>query len=169
MGSELSKAFRALDGDPGVRAIVLTTREEVLLVRFEFPAGTRWALPGGGIEPGETPEDALNRELVEELGLRDIAIGPHVWNRLHIIPFLKGDWDGQREQFYVVEIDAAFDPQPMLTWEELNAEHVFEVRWWRIEEIAAATDLVFVPSSLASRLRELVDHGAPNPPVDVEI
>jgi 8-oxo-dGTP diphosphatase len=152
-----------------VRAIVLAPGERVLLVRFEFPNASRWALPGGGIDPGETVHDALRRELVEELGLRDVTIGPHVWNRLHIIPFVNGLFDGQREQVHLIEVDAEFEPRPVLTWEQLRAEYVYELRWWTVAEIEAADDVVFAPRDLARHLRELLLDGPPNPPVDVEV
>ena len=54
---------------PAARAIVLDPDDRILLVRFQFPHGTFWATPGGGIEPGETPEEAVRRELAEEAGL----------------------------------------------------------------------------------------------------
>lgn len=150
-----------------VRAVVLDPVDRVLLVRFEFPdAGTRWALPGGGLEPGESHHDALRRELAEEAGLDDIVIGPHIWTRLHIIPFINGRYDGQREQVYLARC-AAFEPRPQLTWEQLHSEYVFEVSWHRIDELAAIGHLA--PASLPHRLAELLRDGPPIEPVDVGV
>ena len=78
---------------PAARALVITPRHSTLLVRFEFPAGTRWALPGGGLEAGEDHVTALRRELAEEVGLHDPEIGPHIWTREHRIAFINGLWD----------------------------------------------------------------------------
>jgi 8-oxo-dGTP diphosphatase len=152
-----------------VRAIVRAPGPRVLLVRFEFPKGTRWALPGGGLDAGESHETALRRELVEELGLHGASIGPHVWSRVHIVPFIGDQFDGQRDQIHLVDVDDVFDPAPALTWDQLNAENVFELRWWHLDEIEAATDLQFVPATLGTLLRALGAEGPPNAPVDVPV
>jgi 8-oxo-dGTP diphosphatase len=148
-----------------VRALMIDAADHVLLVRFEFPAGTRWALPGGGIEPGESDLDALKRELEEEVGLDDAVIGPQIWHRLHIVPFINGQFDGQRERIYLIRCDA-FEPTPRLSWEQMNAEFVHELRWWTIDEIAAS-HVQFVPNDLPALLASLLRDGPPADPIDV--
>jgi 8-oxo-dGTP diphosphatase len=61
-----------------VAALILRDKEVFICQR---KAGTamalQWEFPGGKIEPGETPEQALRRELQEELGI-EAKIGPFI-------------------------------------------------------------------------------------------
>lgn len=154
-----------------VRALLVTPDAHVLLVRFEFPTRTVWALPGGGVEPGEDDLTALRRELVEEVGLHDPVVGAHVWNREHIIPFEDGTWDGQRDRFYLVEAAGRFQPAPVFTAEQLRTERLHELRWWHVDEIdrAATNGLTFAPRVLGGLLHQLVDDGPPVSPIDTGV
>jgi ADP-ribose pyrophosphatase YjhB (NUDIX family) len=165
-GSGVAPA-RPLRIRPATRALVIDQFEQVLLVRFEFEFGTRWALPGGGIDAGETVVEALRRELREEVGLVDPDIGPLLWNRVHHIPILGTDFEGQHEQVHLVRC-AHFTPAPMFSWEELNAERMFEIRWWTLAELATS-ETVLAPSNLAELAAAVVRDGPPETPWDAPV
>jgi 8-oxo-dGTP diphosphatase len=50
-------------------AVITDDRGRVLLLKHRFRPGSGWGIPGGYIDKGEQPEDALRRELREEAGL----------------------------------------------------------------------------------------------------
>ena len=147
-----------------VRGLVLDTQDRVLLVRFRFPKRDVWALPGGGVQPGEDDETALRRELLEEVGLTGVAIGPAVWHRTHVFPFLDGSYDGQTERVHLVRT-APFAPEPAMGWDELRAEYVVELRWWTLEELEVAGEL-FAPRRLPALVAEIARSGPPDTPFD---
>lgn len=56
---------------PSVAAVIKDERGRILLI--ERSDNGRWSLPAGGIDPGETPAQAIVREVQEETGLH---VGP---------------------------------------------------------------------------------------------
>jgi 8-oxo-dGTP diphosphatase len=67
-----------------VAAALIVRDREVLIGqrRADQPMGSLWEFPGGKIEPGESAQEALARELVEELGIR-AEVGPAVTRIRH--------------------------------------------------------------------------------------
>ena len=62
------------DLDGAIAAAVIVRDGTVLLIRRRQKEGTLlWALPSGGVEPGETAEQAAVRETREEVGLTVLA------------------------------------------------------------------------------------------------
>jgi TDG/mug DNA glycosylase family protein len=152
---------------PTVRAILLDDAERIYLHRFVSDADVgAWICPGGAIETGEEPEDALRRELEEEVGLSDAAIGPWVWRRTHIWFWPEFDFVCEsRERFAVVRANSsAVAPtgHDLVEGTAYREEH----RWWSIAELEESTDLV-APRDLGPKLRDLLEHGPPAELIDV--
>ena len=89
-----------------VSAVALIDKEGRVLLA-QRPEGKSlaglWEFPGGKVEPGETPEAALIRELKEELGidtwsscLAPLTFASHSYNDFHLLMplFACRRWDG---------------------------------------------------------------------------
>src|SRR5437667_10674010 len=82
----------------GVRAVVIDPAGRVFLVKHGYVAG--WHLPGGGVEPGETVQESLARELREEGNitleatpvLHGVYFNPVDFRRDHIAVFIVRDF-----------------------------------------------------------------------------
>jgi 8-oxo-dGTP diphosphatase len=83
----------------GVAAVVIEDDRVVLVRRGRPPAYGEWTLPGGAVESGETLEDAVIREVAEEIGLKvEVVEVVAVLDRIF--------WDQEGEvQYHYVLID----------------------------------------------------------------
>ena len=120
-----------------VAALMVRADEILCCQRTEHQAlPLKWEFPGGKIEGGETPEEALRRELDEELGIR-AEIGREIIRVLHT--YLNGNSVDLR--FYVV---ARFE-------NELQNRIFREVRWVKRIELAAL-DFLDADKELVARI-----------------
>ena len=59
------------------RSVAFVVRDgKILMERLTYGGRTFYSIPGGGIEDGETPEQAAIRELKEECGLDGVIVKP---------------------------------------------------------------------------------------------
>lgn len=149
-----------------VRALIVDSSDRVLLFRADLPERSPWwYAPGGGVEAGETDEDALVRELAEETGLVvDVAslLRP-VWTRDYIFRWQETD-ERHLERFFLIRIgEHAVDTSGL---DSDEAAIVREYRWWALADIASSTE-VFSPVRLAELLEPLLEGRLPQEPVQI--
>jgi 8-oxo-dGTP diphosphatase len=138
------------EGRPPVRVragAIVIAEDRLLLIEFVDEGGDRWyELPGGGVEPGESIEAAVVRELLEETGLAG-TIGPQVaevW------------MSGRHEHYFLMDVaDATLDGG---RYDNNGGRPA----WLPLDEVAAAR---LWPVRLRWRLAHWHEHGWPDRPI----
>lgn len=148
-----------------VKLLLLDEHDRVLLVHAADPrTGLRsWYPVGGGVDPGESLDQAARREAYEETGLAVLSPGDHVWTREHTYRFdgrtveVHEDWLLHRVAHYV--------PAPAQL-SDYEVRTVLGFRWWSTDDLRSATETVF-PPALGDLLAALLRDGVPAAPVDI--
>jgi len=136
------------------RVIVLDPEDRVLLFRYDDgpPNGRHWFTPGGGLNDGEDYPTGAQRELAEETGWTDVAVGPEVYERTQVM----GHADAivrQHERFFLARIETR-----RRALGEVADMHVSDGiagwRWWTLDELDGTDEVVWPPglADLISRL-----------------
>ena len=104
----------------------------ILLRHSHKPQGDTWGLPGGKVEPGESDQDAITRELVEETGY---VAKP---SELELLGTYGFTLPNDKAMSYVTHRIKLEEPHLVTLEESAHAEF----KWVSAEECFARTDLI---------------------------
>lgn len=151
---------------PTARVILLDREDRILLMKGRLPTSRdgpgAWFTIGGGVEPGETIVQAAGREIREETGILDFALGPVVWVREGVMRLPEPTL---LKECYILARCEGREPSRD-GWQPLERELIDDIRWWTLGELVLTTDRVF-PPGLADRLAPLLAGDIPAEPVPI--
>ncbi len=144
------------------RALLVTPEGKTLLVLGQDPSdrqrGQFYWTPGGGLDPGESLEDATRRELREEVGHVAGDLGSVVLERVSEFDF-GGRRLRQTESFFVLHIDEPFTAAPVAL-SALEDEAIIDFHWLTSGEMRSTPRAVY-PLCLPDLIDEITTRGRP--------
>lgn len=125
---------------------VVVADENILLAQIApgYPGAGSWTLPGGGVDWGEHPEDAMHRELYEETGLRGQVVSLLGVDSLRLERTRNGNREGFHAVRIIYEVNASGTPKVI----ESDGS-VCDSAWVPLGELPGMPTVELVASSLA--------------------
>ncbi|AKJ30891.1 NUDIX hydrolase [Caldimonas brevitalea] len=150
-----------------MRLVLLNGRDELLLMKVALPDRTFWCTIGGGMDAGETPQQAARRELREETGLtdRDVVWGPPVWYGEHRLQ-RDGVLTLHQETFLLVRTVCTDVSTDRMTEQERQVVKSF--KWWSLAALKKTREFV-VPPSLVRHLEPLLAGAIPSHTLQIDL
>ncbi len=122
-----------------------------------------WEIPGGGMDPGESSEQAALREVHEETGIANVEIGPCIWTQQVQFTFAGMFFDSD-ERIHVAWCDGGeYAPKGLEYFEALAFRGA---KWWDVEELIASDEPV-LPPRLREFLAPIAAGRLPASPIDI--
>lgn len=139
---------------PSSRLLIIDGQSRVLLFEFVHTQGALsgqrfWATPGGGVDPGETYEQAACREILEETGLTVDHPGPQISRRIAAFQMPDGELVQADERYFLIRADNLKLSNER--WSELEREVMTEARWWSLADLRSTKEQIW-PENLADIL-----------------
>ena len=151
------------------RVILIDPDDRVLLLAARDPADgkTVWFVPGGGVEEGETLEQAAARELAEEVpAAGSVVLAGPIWTRHHDYTWA-GHGVSQTEWFFVGRLAIALDAAA-IKMDGPESYSFAGARWATLDEIAAWPALI-APRRIAELLAPILVGVFPDQPIDAGV
>ncbi|WP_129843424.1 NUDIX domain-containing protein [Streptomyces sp. RFCAC02] len=147
------------------RVAVLAPDGSVFMFRYDNEeVGVHWAPPGGGLDPGETPEAAAAREVREETGWSGLTLRGTLCRWEH--DYTRSGVPVRQSEDIFLAYGPRRDPVGDLTAAH-EEDGILHWRWWTPEALAAATEALW-PPQLPDLLESVRTTGrAPTQPVDL--